>query len=45
MKGPLNHSMEPTGASRSAQFELAAQWQLAPDAHAGRWAEHPDIPV
>jgi hypothetical protein len=33
-----NHSMQRTGASRSAQFLSIAQWRLAPAADAGRWA-------
>ena len=33
-----NHSVERTGASRSAQFVLVAQGRLAPAAHAGRSA-------
>jgi hypothetical protein len=33
-----NHSIQRTGASRSAQFVFVAQWRLAPVADAGRWA-------
>jgi hypothetical protein len=31
-----NHSMEPTGASRSGQLQFVRQRRLAPAAHAGR---------
>jgi C-terminal processing protease CtpA/Prc len=33
-----NPSIQRTGASRSAQFVLPAQWRLAPAADADRWA-------
>ena len=32
-----NHSIQRTGASRSARAVLVAQWRLAPAADAGRW--------
>jgi hypothetical protein len=32
----VNHSMEPTGASRSGQSQFASQRRLAPAAHADR---------
>ena len=34
-----NHSMQPTGASRSGQLQCMRQRRLAPAAHAERWAE------
>jgi len=35
-KGKPNNSVEPTGASRSVEFEFGHQWRLAPAAHAKR---------
>ena len=34
-----NHSIQPTGASRLAQFVFVAQRRLAPAADAGRWVK------
>jgi hypothetical protein len=31
-----NKSMEPTGASRSGEWQFVRQWRLAPAAHAWR---------
>jgi hypothetical protein len=36
-----NHSMQPTGASHSGQYQLCAQRRLAPAADADRWASVP----
>jgi hypothetical protein len=38
VKASANHSIQPTGASRSGQREPVHQWRLAPAADAERWA-------